>query len=91
MTYNVEVELCKAREIIAGFLLWHDPAYKPGRYETLEGMLAEARDFLWPEDDKVDRSAELRTALHGDSCLCPECFKSDDPESDAVELKGLMT
>jgi len=44
----------RAREIIASFLLWHDPAYKPGRYETLEKIIAEANDFLWPQSPPSD-------------------------------------
>lgn len=35
-----------AREIIAGFLLWHDPAYKPSASESLEKLLAEAQRFM---------------------------------------------
>jgi hypothetical protein len=42
-------QLGQAREIIASFLLWHDPAYKPGPSENLENIVQEARAFLWPD------------------------------------------
>jgi hypothetical protein len=41
-----EATLERARECIAGFLLWHDPAYKPSGSESLEKLLAEAKRFM---------------------------------------------
>lgn len=41
-----EGSLERAREVIAGFLLWHDPAYKPSGSESLEKLLAEAKRFM---------------------------------------------
>ena len=41
-----EASLDRAREVIAGFLLWHDPAYKPSASESLEKLLAEAQRFM---------------------------------------------
>ena len=43
-------EMKAAREIVAGFILWHDPAYKPSPGESLEKLLAEARRFMNPEN-----------------------------------------
>lgn len=45
---QVKVQLHLARKIIASFLLWHDPAYKPAPGESLEGIIAEAKAFMWP-------------------------------------------
>lgn len=36
----------EAREVIAGFLLWHDPAYKPSPSESLEKLIESARLFM---------------------------------------------
>jgi hypothetical protein len=44
-------ELAAAREIIAGFLLWHDPAYKPSPSESLGKLLAEARVFIKKQEE----------------------------------------
>jgi hypothetical protein len=41
-----EASLQMAREVIAGFLLWHDPAYKPSASESLDKLLAEAKRFM---------------------------------------------
>lgn len=41
-----EASLERAREVIAGFLLWHDPAYKPSANESLDKLLAEAKRFM---------------------------------------------
>lgn len=43
-------QITPAREIVAGFILWHDPAYKPSPGESLEKLLAEARRFMNPEN-----------------------------------------
>ena len=50
---QARVQLNLAREIIASFLLWHDPAYRVGPNESLEKIVAEARAFMWPESDGV--------------------------------------
>lgn len=43
----------EAREIIAGFLLWHDPAYKPSPSESLEKLVASARLFVTQTEGQV--------------------------------------
>jgi hypothetical protein len=43
-----EAEIHAAREIIAGFILWHDPAYKPSPSESLAKLLDEAKRFMNP-------------------------------------------
>ena len=53
MSYRSKVQLIQAREIIAGFLLWHDPAYHPGPNESLEKQIEEARVFLWGPEAKA--------------------------------------
>lgn len=52
----IEAELDKAREIIAGFLLWRDPAYKPSPSESLEKLLRDARAWLEHGDNAFPNS-----------------------------------
>jgi hypothetical protein len=48
MSADAEAEIRAAREIIAGFLLWHAPAYKRLPSVSLVKLLDDAKRFMDP-------------------------------------------